>query len=645
MLSGNGTRASAFCRNLLGPLKDLTRRAAISVLAASVALGTMPVQAQTAGPSPAAPAPTAPATNPAPSQAAPGVPPMGPQIRPPRPLGQPVLPSPAQPSTAQPASKSSPAEMATGQRAPGTPVPSGGGGVTPDPVKTEPPAMAAQKPEAKPDTAAAESDKAKTDKADAEKTDAEKAETAKTEGPTVLAGEPPTAITVGDFDKKAPEDPEAPFNGSFTQRIPLEVPGFRGLEPKLNLVYDSSQGLRAGGMNAGLLGVGWDLGGLSDIVRVSRVNGAPRFDAADTWLLDGAELVPCGQVSSSPSCSYGGTHTTRVESYKHILFNESENSWTVTARDGTRYIYRSTQYFRGGDDSGNEGHYRYMLWRILDWRNDNNIVHYYYSCPSFSVCYPVQIVYNGSTVDFYWQERGAEQKTRLANGIDLSWVSDQLKSIFVTTGTGIVRAYAFTYEASPATGLSRLIGVQQYGKDAVWDNGNVAGGTALPPIGISYTNTGASFAAPSTLPFLPVFQTFPSQKTSIGDFNGDGRSDVIAGPNNDNCQNPGGTCLPDPAFIYLSNGAGYTLWQSLNLSLGPLDLYVNVENDRWVVGDFDGDGRSDFVRIYQVTGYPSNPNDPSAPLLSGPGAILYRSTSSGLVASTVFGPILGGAAA
>ncbi|MBS7700218.1 MULTISPECIES: SpvB/TcaC N-terminal domain-containing protein [unclassified Chelatococcus] len=350
MLSGNGTDASAFCWNLLSPLKDFTRRAAISILAVSVALGTMPVQAQTAGPSPTVPAPTAPATSSSPPQAAPGVPPMGPQIRPPRPLGPPVLPSPAQssaqPVTAQPAPQPSPAEMATGQKAPGTAGRAGPGAVTPDPVKTEPPAMATPKPEAKPDAAKAETDKAEGDKADAEKKDAENADAYKVDQPTVLAEGGP-ALAPGDFDKQAPTEPEAPFNGSFTQRIPLEVPNYRGLEPKLSLVYDSSQGLRAGGMNAGLLGVGWDLGGLSDIVRVSRINGAPRFDNADTWLLDGAELVPCSEVSSSPSCSYGGTHTTRVESYKHIRFNGGENSWTVTAKDGTRYIYRSTQYFRG----------------------------------------------------------------------------------------------------------------------------------------------------------------------------------------------------------------------------------------------------------------------------------------------------------
>ncbi|MBS7705574.1 FG-GAP-like repeat-containing protein [Chelatococcus asaccharovorans] len=510
--------------------------------------------------------------------------------------------------------------------------------MTPDPVKSEPPAMATPKSgakaeakseaksEAKPDAAKAETDKANTDKADTDKKDAEKAETEKAGGPTVLAEQTPSAITIGDFDKKAPEDPEAPFNGSFTQRIPLEVPGFRGLEPKLSLVYDSSQGLRAGGMTAGLLGVGWDLGGLSDIVRVSRVNGAPRFNTDDTWLLDGAELVPCAQAPSSPSCSYGGNFTTRVESYKHILFNEGENSWTIKARDGTRYIYQSSLWFQGVPESPEAGHYRYMLQRIVDWR-DNEVV-FGYECPSFVVCYPIRTEYNGTLIKYFWQSQGDQQKTQLAAGTVIAVADRQLRSVFVTNDNVTIRAYGLDYEVSPATGLSRLIRVQQYGKDAVFDNGAVVGGTALPAIEISYTNTGVSFT------LVPGI----AGGKYIGDFNGDGLSDVFAAAPEGNTQVPP-ECIPYPAYTYLSTGSGYDAGQALNLSYPALNCYVDVGNDRWAVGDFDGDGRSDLVRSYQVVDYPTNPNDPNAPKITGFGLTFYRSTSSGWVASSLLDPL------
>ncbi len=57
------------------------------------------------------------------------------------------------------------------------------------------------------------------------------------------------------------------LNGSYTTGIDIAVPPFRGLEPKLRLVYDSGGGQRAGGLLAGFVGVGWQLKGVPDIVR------------------------------------------------------------------------------------------------------------------------------------------------------------------------------------------------------------------------------------------------------------------------------------------------------------------------------------------------------------------------------------------
>jgi hypothetical protein len=54
----------------------------------------------------------------------------------------------------------------------------------------------------------------------------------------------------------APREPQSMASGAFTERVPIAVPWFRGLEPKLALTYSSRNGLRAGGLYAGMLGVG-----------------------------------------------------------------------------------------------------------------------------------------------------------------------------------------------------------------------------------------------------------------------------------------------------------------------------------------------------------------------------------------------------
>jgi hypothetical protein len=78
----------------------------------------------------------------------------------------------------------------------------------------------------------------------------------------------------------------SPFAGSFTQAIPIAVPAFRGLEPRIALGYSSEGG-------NGFLGAGWGLSGFSAIQRAKPGRGTPRYDANDIYLLDGVELLAC----------------------------------------------------------------------------------------------------------------------------------------------------------------------------------------------------------------------------------------------------------------------------------------------------------------------------------------------------------------
>jgi hypothetical protein len=119
--------------------------------------------------------------------------------------------------------------------------------------------------------------------------------------------------------------------GGFSTRISIDVPSYRGLEPSLALVYGSSG-------RSGFAGVGWNLTGFSQIERRSADGGWPKFDATDTYWLDGQKLVPCGS-SASPGCDSGGTHFTEVESYLRIVEN-GVDSFTVTSRDGVESTFQ-----------------------------------------------------------------------------------------------------------------------------------------------------------------------------------------------------------------------------------------------------------------------------------------------------------------
>src|SRR5712691_8537847 len=116
--------------------------------------------------------------------------------------------------------------------------------------------------------------------------------------------------------------------GSYSHVIPIEVPAFHGLEPKLALTYSSMGG-------NGFAGVGWSLAGIST-VEWGRTGETQWGGAPDKYFLDGQELVPCQAGSVSPSCTTGGNYSTKIESYLRIKFDSSANTWTVWGRDGTK---------------------------------------------------------------------------------------------------------------------------------------------------------------------------------------------------------------------------------------------------------------------------------------------------------------------
>jgi virulence plasmid B protein len=109
-------------------------------------------------------------------------------------------------------------------------------------------------------------------------------------------------------------------SGTYTQSVPIEVPPYHGLEPKLAISYSSQGG-------NGFAGVGWSLSGFSVI-------DAPGVASPGPYLLDGQPLVACVAGSVSPSCttatpSMNGFYSTKVESYLRIKFDSTANTWTV----------------------------------------------------------------------------------------------------------------------------------------------------------------------------------------------------------------------------------------------------------------------------------------------------------------------------
>lgn len=403
----------------------------------------------------------------------------------------------------------------------------------------------------------------------------------------------PPAIAAGGLQSTQVQ-PHDLAMGAFTRKIDLEFPLFRDLEPKLALSYSSSDGLSAGGLLAGFIGVGWRLDGLPDIVRTAPINGAARFNEFDLFQLDGADLIKCESEIRSPSCqsTVGGTHFSKVENYQKIVFDQSSSNnpiWTVWDKGGTRSVFKKVSNWGGSDEPGDDDPnllrkaYRWLLAERIDLHG--NTVRYEYACKTLPVCYPSEITYNKTVIRFSMIQIAAFQTK--ATGRSLAKLDHQLKQIEVTTDGHNVKLYTLTHETSPSTGLSRLVSVEKSGNN--WN-------PSSPKIRVG------SF---SYSDFDVAYQKYPKNITAAGaserdyylpgDFDGDGKADVlIIHASDDECYlriRSLGVEEFTTIGIKESSGGWY------NMACGPVsERGVSIYGHGFQVFDFNGDGRSDILQ-------------------------------------------------
>ncbi|WP_082407355.1 toxin TcdB middle/N-terminal domain-containing protein, partial [Mesorhizobium sp. 1M-11] len=372
-------------------------------------------------------------------------------------------------------------------------------------------------------------DKATSDKSgDAAKADAK---AAAPEAAAAMAAATSASGTVGQDPEAigAPAKVDLPnraSNGSLGYSIDIDVPAFRGLEPKLSLTYDSSRKTKLGGLYQGWLGYGWGLDGIDVIERASPGYGMPMFDSSDVFLLNGMPLVACGPGVSSPSCTAGGTHATENESYRRIKLLGSEYSryWEVTDRDGTVSTFSSVVAVWGSAPTNDLGYaYRWLLTSVRD--TNGNTVNYTYNCPDSPVCYIYTITYNGTYIAF-------ERETRpdpilMGNGQGISETLQRIKSIRISVSGQMRSVYALTYDQAPFSSTSRLTRVTRYGTDVTFASNNaISGGSSKTIAQMSYQDAAAAYSGVNVSAYGSG-TSFLALPTQVGDLNLDGRDEIF----------------------------------------------------------------------------------------------------------------------
>jgi hypothetical protein len=346
-------------------------------------------------------------------------------------------------------------------------------------------------------------------------------------------------------------------SGAAEYRIPLRVPpGVAGMEPKLALVYNSQAG-------NGLLGVGWNLEGLSAITRCPRtmaqdgVRGGVNYDWNDRYCLDGQRLIALS----------GTEHRTERESFSKIVsYGTAGNgpAWfKVWTKSGLVLEYGKT------DDSRIEaqGKPTVRVWalnKVSDARGNSLAVTYAEdSEESANGDYrPVRIDYSANpaaTVEFSYEARTDAAPAYLA-GSRVRQTS-RLTSVKTRVGPALVADYRLAYQYAPSTGRSRLASVVQCD----------GGGSCRPATSFTWQDGAPGFAPRS------VWGSGAGATRQLGDFNGDGKTDLIQLAAN-------GT-----AYVWLSTGSGFAPYTAWGTGVRPTDQ----------LGDFNGDGKTDLIQLHE----------------------------------------------
>lgn len=353
--------------------------------------------------------------------------------------------------------------------------------------------------------------------------------------------------------------------GQVNYEIPIPVlSGTGGVSPKLSITYNSSNKL-------GLCGYGFDLTGLSIITRVPQnmLNdgkvGYVNFTSSDRYALDGVRLINTSTVNE---------YVSEVKNFARITaVGEEDNptSFIVLSKDGLKYEYSSNTQIVG--DNAEKALY-WVLTKVSD--TMGNYFTITYGGDSFDhEAYPVRIDYTGNpnaSLEPYASVRFEyEYNTQIPTTYIYGKIVRRTKhitSIKLYSGEKLIRSFSLDYfnEGSKLQ-LSQITEYAADGKHKQPTTFNWYNANEFSVTNVNYQITDLIHKATLT----------------VGDYNGDGKEDVLATPENGDAGWTGWR-------LFISNGSSF----GSNPTSGQFE-FPDQEIHKIISGDFNGDGYDDIV--------------------------------------------------
>jgi FG-GAP-like repeat/Salmonella virulence plasmid 65kDa B protein/Insecticide toxin TcdB middle/N-terminal region len=372
--------------------------------------------------------------------------------------------------------------------------------------------------------------------------------------------------------------------GAAEYRIPIQVPpGIAGMEPKLALVYNSQAG-------NGLLGVGWNLEGLSAITRCPRtmaqdgVRGGVNYDGNDRYCLDGQRLMAISGVYGAEGTEYRTERETFSKVMSYGMAGSGPGWFKVWAKGGQILEYGNTADSR----IEAQGKATVRMWavnRISDIKGNYLSVAYAEDSVN-GAFYPDRIDHSGNggqapanSVQFQYETRSDIVPLYEAGSLVRS--TKRLTHVKAFNGNPVTgtmtRDYRITYDNNATGNRSRLTGVQECGSSS-----------CLPSTTLSWQASGSY--TPAALESGQYFLGHPYGVPGwvvTGDFNGDGRQDIaIFNSTADRWYTVG-----------LSNGDGTFTRAAQGQSLLGFPYGSPQSTAAITAFDYDGDGKQDLLFV------------------------------------------------
>jgi RHS repeat-associated protein len=373
--------------------------------------------------------------------------------------------------------------------------------------------------------------------------------------------------------------------GEASYSIPIDLPpGTNGLTPVVTIDYRHRT-------RGGVLGVGWSIGGLSQIARCARTvaqdgvaEPAGKF-SADRFCLDGQRLkVLNGAAYGSLDAEY----RTEVESFARIrsvggTATLGPASFVVERADGSIYLYGSTadSSIDGLSTAPAGGARTWALNRIRD--RAGNVIDYRYTEASGSTAFRIaSIRYNSNPsngveasheVAFAYSERpSAEVDSGFVAGLPVREIV-RLDRIDVRFNGDVLKSYMLQYEpALSSGGRSRLARITEC---------TSTGSECLAPTDFEWQDgvDGMSAISAFSGQFPSAVTAVAATDWNLADIDGDGRHDYV--------------------FASGADRATATIRFRLSLANGAFGPAVNTgipcPAGIGVPFDANGDGRTDFL--------------------------------------------------